>query len=391
MRILHTSDWHVGRTFHGHPTLGALSGVLDALADEVRERSVDVVVVAGDVFDSAAPSADAYGVLGRALQRLREAGAVVVMTSGNHDSPARLGFQAQFAAVAGVHVLTRPETLDEPVLLSDEHGPVAFFGIPYLEPALVRHLWPDASVRSQEDALGLAMDRVRSATPAGARSVVAAHTFVSSGAVAGSDEIEGAVEAPRDFTQGGVDVVPLSVFDGVDYVALGHIHGRARLAENVRYSGAPLHYSFSEAGKPRGAWLVELGADGLTSVEWVDLPVPRPLAVLTGTLDELLTSPDHASAADAWVRAVLTDTTRPVDAMRRLQARFPHCAHLEHRPAVTHDDGHATYAQRVRARSDEQIGAAFLELVRNGEGPTPQESALLADVVSARRGAEVTA
>jgi exonuclease SbcD len=391
MRILHTSDWHVGRTFHGHPTFEALGTVLDALAQSVRDHAVDVVVVAGDVFDSAAPSADAYRVLTRALVAIRDAGALVVLTSGNHDSATRLGFQSEFTALSGIHVITRPEDLDVPVVVHDDHGPVHLFGIPYLEPALIRHRWPDVPLRTQEDVLTFAMDRVRAAVPDGARSVVLAHTFASSGARATAAETEAATEAPRDFTQGGVDVVPLSAFDGVTYAALGHIHSRARLAENVRYSGAPLHYSFGEAGRPRGAWLVELGVSGLEHVEWVALPVPRALAVLTGTLDELLERPELADVIDCWVRAILTDNTRPVDAMRRLQARFPHCAQLEHRPAVTHDDGRRTYAERVRSKSDDEVTASFLELVRNGERPSEAERRVIADLVSARRGAEATA
>ncbi|WP_022882941.1 exonuclease SbcCD subunit D [Gryllotalpicola ginsengisoli] len=388
MRILHTSDWHVGRTFHGHPTLPALAGVLDALAREVREREVDVVAVAGDVFDSATPSSEAFAVLGAALRGIREAGAQLVVTSGNHDSPARLGFQSEFAAFGGVHIVTRAEDHAEPVTLRGRDGvPVDFYGIPFLEPALIRHLWPDEPLRSQADALRFAMRNVRAAAAASAhRSVVLAHCFAAGGQAEASD-------AERDLSAGGLDVVPLSVFDGVDYAALGHIHGRAALAEHVRYSGAPLHYSFSEAGKPRGAWLVELGADGPAEVQWVDLPVPRALAVITGELDELLTDAALEAHRDDWVAAILTDRTRPLDAMRKLQSRFPHCASLEHRPAVVDSDGARGYRERVggKDRPDPEVIAAFLAHVRNGEGPSPAEAELIAELVAERAAAEQTA
>lgn len=387
MRILHTSDWHIGRTFQGHPTHQALDTVLAALTDAVRVHQVDAVLVSGDVFDSAAPSAQAYQLLSRALTAIRAAGAVVVVISGNHDSATRLGFQSEFTALAGIHVITRPEDLATPITLPDEHGPVHVFGIPYLEPVLIRHLWPEVPLRNQQEALTVAMDRIRAATPAGERSVVLAHTFVSSGARASEAEKVDAAGAPRDFTQGGVDAVSLDVFDGVSYVALGHLHGRSTLANNVRYCGAPLHYSFGEANKPRGAWLVELGPDGLADVGWVELPVPRPLAVLTGELAHLLDDPVHSRHEDSWVRAVLTDKARPIDAMRKLQGRFAHCAQIEHRPASSHQDGHASYTQRVHARSDEEVAASFLERVR-GEGPTPGERDLIAQVIAGRRARE---
>jgi exonuclease SbcD len=187
----------------------------------------------------------------------------------------------------------------------------------------------------------------------------------------------------RDITAGGLDYVPLSTFDGPDYVALGHIHGRATLSERVRYSGAPLHYSFSEADKPRGAWLVDLDASGIGGVEWVDLPVPRRLVRLTGTIDELLLSPDYAEFEDAWVAVVLTDDVRPLDAMPRLQRRFRWCALLEHRPATVHDDGMVSYAARIEQKSDVEIVAGFLEHVRNGRGPSAAEVELVGDAFAA--------
>ena len=384
MKILHTSDWHIGRTFHTHSTLEHLTVVLDAVVAAVRERGVDVVVVAGDVFDSAMPSKESYALLTRVLRRLKEAGASVVMTSGNHDSATRLGFQAEWAALAGIHVVTRPEQYLEPITISDEHGPVYFYGIPFLEPVLIRHLHPGELLKTHEQVLDFAMTQIRAdrslrrLTAGGGRSVVLSHCFA-----AGVTPATAASDVERDITAGGLDVVPLSVFDGCDYVALGHIHGRATLTDRVRYSGSPLHYSFSEVGKPRGAWLVELDASGLGRVEWVDLPVPRRLAVLTGELADLLENSSYADNEGDWVKAILTDQVRPLDAMRALQARFAHAVALEHRPAIRVDPGDSSYAERIRAAtSDPEIVAGFLSFVRNGVGPTEFESALVAELLT---------
>jgi exonuclease SbcD len=384
MRILHTSDWHIGRTFHGHSTLVNLRSVLAALAVEVRERSVDVVVVAGDIFDSATPAAEAYTVLESAVLELREAGASVVLTSGNHDSATRLGFMSRFSGLAGVHIVTRQEQHDAPVTLPDEHGPVHFYGIPYLEPSLLRHHYPDVTLRTHEQVLGFVMDRIRAdLSVRGGRSVVLSHCFAVNVAATGADASElGAGDVERDITAGGIDYVPMSVFDGPDYVALGHIHGRSTLSDRVRYSGAPLHYSFSEAAKPRGAWLVDLDATGLASVDWVDLPVPRSLKVVTGSLDEILTDAALAGFENHWLSVVLTDTVRPLDGMRRLQARFPHCVTLEHRPALTAETSADSYAERVRGQSDIDIVSGFLAHVRNGVGPSDAEKAIVADVLA---------
>ncbi|WP_168625659.1 exonuclease SbcCD subunit D [Cryobacterium sp. BB307] len=396
MRLLHTSDWHIGRTFHGHPTTGHLREVLDALVTVVRDNHVDVVLVAGDVFDSATPAAEYYEVLTDVLREIRGTGATVVLTSGNHDSATRLGFQSDFASLAGIHVVTRPELHDRPIELSDEHGNVAIYGIPFLEPALVRHRYPDVELRTQADVLRMAMDNIRAdVRERGTRSVVLSHCFAANVGAPDLDHERGMVsQTPgleRDLTAGGLDVVPLSTFDGVDYVALGHIHGRAQLSDSVRYSGAPLHYSFSEAAKPRGVWLVDLNANGLAGAEWVDLPIPRRLSVLTGTLDELLGDPALANYENDWVCAFLTDQARPLDAMRRLQARFPWCAHLEHRPSIVTEASGATYAERLRLKSDSEIVDGFLEHVRNGVGTTVAERAVIAAVIAERSAREVEA
>ena len=384
MKILHTSDWHIGRTFHTHSTLEHLGIVLDALVAVVRERGVDVVAVAGDVFDSAMPSKESYALLTSVLRRLKEAGASVVMTSGNHDSATRLGFQAEWAALAGIHVVTRPEQYLEPITIVDEHGPVHFYGIPFLEPVLIRHLHPEALLKTHEQVLQFVMTQIRDdlarrrLNDAGGRSVVLSHCFA-----AGVTPATAASDVERDITAGGLDVVPLAVFDGCDYVALGHIHGRATLTDRVRYSGAPLHYSFSEVGKPRGVWLVELDASGLGAVDWVDLPVPRRLAVLTGELAELIEDSIYTENEGDWVKAILTDRVRPLEAMRALQARFVHAVALEHRPTIRVDAGDTSYAERIRAAtSDPEIVAGFLSFVRNGVGPTDFESALVAELLT---------
>lgn len=377
MRLLHTSDWHIGRTFHQHQTMEALGQVFDALIEAISTHRIDVVLASGDIFDSSTPSGEAVEMLDDVLLRIAGAGATVVLTSGNHDSPARLGAKAEFARAAGVHVTTRPEQIGLPVVLHDEHGAVHVYGIPFLEPARMRHRWSELpSVRSQQDVVGHAMDVVRQDLQTrgpGARSVVLAHTFVNGADGASCD-------SERDIV-GGVDKVSVPTFDGVDYAALGHIHGRATLAPQVRYCGAPLHYSFSERDKPRGGWIVDLDQTGLAEVTWLDLPVPRMLSAIRGTLSELLEAPEHEAVRTHWISAVLTDPVRPMDAMRALQRRFPHCAHLEHRPDSVDATEGLSYATLVKGRTDAEVIDAFLQRVRNGQGASPAEAALVREVI----------
>ncbi len=371
MRILHTSDWHIGRTFHGVDLLADQERVLAGLAGIVRSERVDAVVVAGDVYDRSVPGADAVRACNRAFVALREAGAAIIATSGNHDSPARLGAGADFASAGGLHLCTTVEGVAEPVVLADEHGPVRFYGLPYLEPDVCRRALGVPGARTHHEVLAAAMGLVRddlSAHP-GARSVVLAHAFVVGGEATGSE---------RSIAVGGVETVPAAAFAGPDYVALGHLHSPQTIEPWLRYSGSPLPYSFGERSDTKGVWIVDLGPDGLERVRAVPLPAVRGLSRLTGTVEQLLEGAEYAAAEHDYVSAVLVDERRPVEPMRRLRERFEHVVHVEwERPGGNPE---LRYRERVRGRSDLEIVRAFLDDVR-GEA-TDREMALVAEALA---------
>ncbi|MEU7344413.1 exonuclease SbcCD subunit D [Streptomyces bacillaris] len=371
MKLLHTSDWHLGRSLHRVPLLDAQAAFLDHLVATVEAREVDAVLVSGDVYDRAVPPLAAVELFDRALHRLAAVGVPTVMISGNHDSARRLGVGAGLFERSGIHLRTDPESCATPVVLTDAHGDVALYGLPYLEPALVKDTLRAAKA-GHEAVLTAAMHRVRAdlaARPATTRSVVLAHAFVAGGEPSDSE---------RDITVGGVSAVPAGVFDGVDYVALGHLHGSQRVTERVRYSGSPLAYSFSEADHRKTMWLIELDGSGdITADERIDCPVERPLARLRGRLDTLLEDPALDRHEQAWVEATLTDPVRPADPMARLAARFPHTLSLVLDPERPPEDPLASYAQRLRGRDDHQIAEDFVAHVRGGSGPSDPERTVL--------------
>jgi exonuclease SbcD len=373
VRILHTSDWHLGRSFHREGLLGHQARFVDHLLEVVDEEAVDLVVVAGDIYDRALPPVDAVRLADETFARLASSRASVVVTSGNHDSAQRLGFGSRLIDAAGVFIRTDIADVGSPVLLADEHGPVAVYGLPYLDPDAVREPW-ELAARSHETALAEAMRRVRhdlAARPAGVRSLVLAHAFV-----AGAQPSE----SERDISVGGVSRVPVGVFEGVDYTALGHLHGRQTLTDRVRYSGSPMAYSFSEADQVKGSWLVDLDRSGEVRATFVEAPVPRRLGRIRGDLDDLLSDPRHAAAEDAWVQVTLTDASRPLQAMERLRRRFPHALVLAFDPR-DQASGLAT-TPRLSRRTAHEVALDFVAEVR-GAPATPAESSLLRDACEA--------
>ncbi|TDT62568.1 exonuclease SbcCD subunit D [Frigoribacterium sp. PhB116] len=403
MRILHTSDWHLGRTLHGVDLLEHQAAFVDHLVSLVAERDVDVVVVAGDVYDRAVPSVPSVRLLGSALRRLSEH-AVVVVTPGNHDSAVRLGFAAELMR-PGLHVLASVEALDRPVVVADEHGPVAFYGLPYLDPDTVRHtLAPGVGAgagadagpgpaaerpplpRSHEAVVAAAMDRVRTdlASRPGTRSVVVAHAFVSGGE---------ASESERDIRVGGVDSVPSAVLDGVDYVALGHLHGAQRIGASrgerpvIRYSGSPVAFSFGELGHVKSTALVDLDGGGGATVELVPAPVPRRLAEVTDTLEHLLDG-RHDELRDAWLRVHVTDPVHPERLYSRVKAHFPHALVVLHEPVGAVD---APALRLVTAETDPLEVAADFVAFASGGVATDAELAAVRHAYETARSAEESA
>ncbi|MEV7637570.1 exonuclease SbcCD subunit D [Pseudarthrobacter enclensis] len=386
MRLLHTSDWHLGRSFHGVGLLEAQRDFVNQLIGSVTRHGVDVVLIAGDVYDRALPGVDVVRLLDEALVGLTAAGAQVVLTSGNHDSAIRLGFAARLLERGGVHLRTRVPDLDQPLVLplgkdsAGQDAVAAIYGIPWLEPRLVAEQLGVESA-THFDVTRAATARIRAdierrSGSAVVRSVVLAHTFASGGISSDSE---------RDISIGGVGAVPLDLFDGFDYTALGHLHGRQSLAPDVRYSGSPLAYSFSEAGHRKGAWLVDLGPEGVTGVEELHWEAPHHLAVLRGTLDDLLESTDHAWAETAYCQVTLTDAQRPARAMERLRTRFPDTLVLGFDPEGGPAAASASYSSRLaQAPDDLAVCCGFLEHVRGRAADEAERAALAAALENVR-------
>jgi len=408
VRILHTSDWHLGRLFHRASLLDEQAAALARIVEVVREERVDVVVIAGDLYDRAIPPAEAVELFDTTLLELRRAGAAIVAISGNHDSAVRVGYGDRLLAEVGVTVRGDLSRAADPVELPARDGgaSVVVYPIPYLDPLAAAHVsgvtdavavdvpadgadhTGEARRRvSHHDAMTWATARARAdlaqrrSDGARVRSVVVAHTFLTGGNPS---------ESERELTQGNVDQVRLDAFDGFDYVALGHLHqGQAFDGGRVAYSGTPLPYSFSEQHHTKAVRLVDLAPDGTVDVRVVPLGVGRGVHTLTGTLDQLLTDPALHAAERAWVQAVLTDPVLPLQAMSRLQRRFPHTVELRHEPPT---DRSAPAARRsgaqLRQADPLELAVEFLQEQR-GLAAAEEEQRLLAEALRRVR-AEVT-
>lgn len=390
MRLIHTSDWHLGRTLVQASLVDAQRQFLDWLLALAVEREVDAVLVSGDVYDRAVPSTDAVRLLDHAFVSFAAAGIPLVVVSGNHDSAVRLGFGRELSAVAGVHLRTTVAEIDVPVVLHDEHGPVGIYGVPYLLPdAVMAHLGTE---RSHAAVLRAATSRILAdaARRGITRTVALSHAFVTGAAASEPSDSE------RDVRVGGVGDAPASVYDGLGYVALGHLHRpqRVRLEDSptqLRYSGSPMAFSFSERDDVKSVVLLELDADGVRDVTTVPTPVPRPLRQVTGRLADLLerAATDLAHLAGCWVKVVLTDASRPAGPMERLRAVWPHTLTLEFEPEGDRIGPAADLERLARTTDPVEVCGYFVEYVDGTEPTDAEREVLRAAVERAQQPVEV--
>ena len=373
MRLLHTSDWHLGRTLYSQSLIEHQRAFLSWLVAAAVEHEVDAVLVAGDIYDRAVPPSDAVRLLDDALAQFAAAGVPVILSNGNHDSAVRLGFGASLAAAAKIFLRTRLADLADPVVFGD----LGVYAIPYLLPdAVMAELGVE---RSHSAVLGAAMQRIHGDAAARGltRTVVLAHAFVTGGTPSDSE---------RDITVGGISDVPVAVFDGVSYAALGHLHGAQRVTDSVRYSGSPLPFSFSERNHRKSVAIVDIDAAGAVGVQLLPTPVAHPMHEVVGTLDEVLAL-EPGPPADAWLRVLLTDAVRPAAPMERLRERWPNTLVIEHRPAVEQTES-ADDLDRLRQTTDPvEVCAHFVEWV-DSTYPDGRQRDELVDVVETVRNAE---
>lgn len=354
MRFLHSADWHLGRVYHGVSLLEDQAHVLRQFVRIAADTRPDAILLAGDIYDRSVPPAEAVRLLDLVLSELvLDLRIPVVMIAGNHDGPDRLAFGSGLLRRAGLTVRGPLEMDAPPLVLRDAHGEVAVHALPYAEPVVVRSALAGLQngggedgegacpIDSHQAALAVQLQAARATQPQGARSVVVAHAFVLGG---------GESESERPLSVGGSGAVDAALFDGFDYVALGHLHRPQQVGPaRIQYSGSLLKYSFSEADHVKSVNLVELDAAGACAVERIALAPRRDLRIVEGPLDTLLAAGAGDPARDDYVLARLTDTGALLDAMGRLRSVYPNALAIE-RPQLAGDGPGRAAADHRRVR-----------------------------------------
>ncbi|MHB8787446.1 MAG: exonuclease SbcCD subunit D [Thauera sp.] len=353
MRFLHSADWHLGRVYHGVSLLEDQAHALQQFVRIAADTRPDAILLAGDIYDRSVPPAEAVRLLDLVLSELiLELKIPVVMIAGNHDGPDRLAFGSGLLQRARLTVRGPVEMDAAPLVLRDAHGEVEIHALPYAEPALVRSASGDDTIADHHAALAAQTAAVRAAQVPGRRTVVVAHAFVQGGAES---------ESERPLSVGGTGAVGAGVFDGFDYVALGHLHRpQAVGGARIQYSGSLLKYSFAEADHAKSVNLVDLDAEGNCTVERIPLVPRRDLRILEGELAALVAAAAADPARDDYVLARLTDHGALLDAMGKLRSAYPNALAIE-RPTLTGEGPGRATADHRRTRIQDLFASFHLE------------------------------
>lgn len=374
MKFFHLSDLHLGRRMYEFSLIDDQRFILEEILSLAEKERPDAVVIAGDIYDRAVPSAEAVELFDRFLCALAERHIPVLAISGNHDSPERIAFGADLMTPSGVFLSPVYNGHVEPVTLPDAFGEVNFFLLPFIKPVNVRRFYPDAVIESYTDALRCAVEHMN--VDPSARNVLITHQFVTGGIRSDSEDV----------TVGGTDNVDAAVFDGFDYVALGHLHGAQKIGrETLRYSGTPLKYSFSEKDQEKSITVVELGEKGSVLISTLPLTPQRDMREVRGTYDELTLRRNYAGTnTDDYIHAVLTDENDIPNAFSRLQSIYPQLMKLDYDNRRTRTSVVIAAEERRRTMTDTELFAEFFE-IQNGQKMTDKQSEYVKDVFATVR------
>lgn len=362
MKLLHTSDLHIGKRVNEFSMLEDQKYILNRILNIAREEQADGIILAGDIYDKPVPPAEAVQVFDRFLTGLADLRLPVFVISGNHDSAERLAFGARLMESRGVHVSCVYDGHPGRITMTDSFGEVDIHLLPFLRPSLVRHAL-DLEVTGYPEALKAALEHME--IDESKRNVLVAHQFVTGASRCESEEV----------SVGGLDNVDASLFDSFDYVALGHIHSPQHVGrDTVRYCGTPLKYSFSEAGQDKSLTVVELLEKGRVNIRTVPLKPLRDMRKIRGTYMELTALSFYADTnTEDYIHATLTDEEDIVDGMARLRVIYPNLMTLEYDNRRTREHRQVEGPGEMERKTELELFQEFYQLQNNQPMSPAQE------------------
>lgn len=371
MKLIHLSDLHLGKRVNEFSMMEDQEFILTRIINIIDEQKPEGVIIAGDVYDKSVPSAEAVELFDDFLVRLSKRNLKVFVISGNHDSAERIAFGGRLMDKSGIYMSPVYSGKIEPVTISDGHGEINFYMLPFVKPSNVRRFHPETEITSYTDAVKVVIESMQ--IDKSARNVLITHQFVT-GALRSESE---------DISVGGTDNVDASVFADFDYVALGHIHrGQKCGSEFIRYSGTPLKYSFSEAGDKKTVTVVDIKSKGDISLDFIPLVPKRDMVEIRGTYQEITLKSfwENTSYNEDYMHITLTDEEDIPDVMTKLRVIYKNIMKLDYDNKRTRAMNEINGAESVEEKTPFQHFSEFYEL-QNGQPLSEEQAAFVTNII----------
>lgn len=363
MRFLHMADLHLGKRINGFSMIEDQKYMLKEILNIIDGHKVEVVLMAGDIYDKPVPTEDSVTLLNSFLNSLVERSIKVFIISGNHDSAQRIGFGADIMSSGGVYFSKTFDGVPEKIVMKDKYGKINIFMLPFIKPAYVRNVYPDAEITSYDEAMEYVINKTKINIKE--RNILIAHQYVRGGTKCESED------API----GGIDEVGADNFKKFDYVALGHLHGPQHIGrETVRYSGTMLKYSFSEVNHKKSALIFDMKEKGIIEINKVPLHPMRDMREIKGEYNEIASKSFYKNMnVEDYLHVTLTDEEEKLNAIGLLRTIYPNIMKLDYDNKRTREKRDISGVLAVENKTPKELFAQLFELQNNQPMSKEQE------------------
>lgn len=365
MKFVHLADLHIGKRVNGFSMIEDQKYILSQIADIIKSENPDAIIIAGDVYDKSVPTAEAVCLLDSFFTSLCSLCTHIFVISGNHDSSERLAFCSGALKNSGLYISPVFDGKVMSVDMTDEFGTVAVHLLPFVKPSVVRAVYEIEDSLTYTEAVSEVVSRME--VDETKRNVLVAHQFVTGSARSESEEV----------SVGGLDDVDAAVFAPFDYTALGHIHRPQQHGANIRYSGSPLKYSFSEAAYDKSVTVVTLGAKGDVAVDTVPLVPMHDMREIKGSYMQITDKSFYENfAADDYVHITLTDEDDIIDAVGKLRSIYPNIMKLDYDNERTRANAEITVDTELRSKTPSELFSELYKMQNNADMTEKQRNFL---------------
>ena len=396
MKIIHTSDWHIGKIVNEFSMIEDQKHILNELIKLIDEENAGVLMIAGDIYDRSIPPVEAVELLNETLSKLViDRNVTVLAISGNHDSGERLSFGSKILEKQGLYIAGSDEEVYKKVVLNENNKNINFYLVPYKDPALTKKLLNNKEIRNHNDAMIAVIDTIKEELNEEEVNILIAHGYVTmkrEEAIDGNNhsyeiaELETS-ESERPLSIGGTDLIDGNIFKDFDYVALGHLHGRQRIgSDNMRYSGSLLKYSFSEVKQKKSVPVLNI-EDKNINIDLKDLKPIRDLRIIKGNIEDLIEEGRNIEEGkEDYIQAILTDDGELMNPMEKLRAVYKNTMLITRERKKASPEESKSLKGEIRKKSKLDLFKDFYEAYGNSDYNDKKESVLVDTINEVLKG-----